>query len=64
LIEKRCGLIDCRHGEPIWFSPPQTTKEIEMFASAMTFLDRAAVTLAFLLAASPILGIAARAAFI
>ena len=35
-----------------------------MFASAMTFLDRTAVALAFMLAASPILGIAARAAFI
>ena len=35
-----------------------------MLASAMTFLDRTAVTLVFLLAASPILGIAARAAFI
>ena len=38
--------------------------EIEMLASAMTFLDRTAVTLVFLLAASPMLGIAARAAFI
>jgi hypothetical protein len=39
-------------------------EEIEMLASAMTFLDRTAVTLVFLLAASPMLGIAARAAFL
>ena len=35
-----------------------------MFASAMTFLDRTAVTVVFLLAASPILAIAAQAAFL
>ena len=35
-----------------------------MFASAMTFLDRATMTFVVVLAASPILAIAARAAFL
>ena len=35
-----------------------------MLASAMTYLDRTATVLVVLLAASPILGIAARAAFL
>jgi hypothetical protein len=35
-----------------------------MFASAMTFLDRAAMTFVVVLAATPILGIAAQAAFL
>ena len=35
-----------------------------MIASAMTFLDRAAMTFVVILAATPMLGIAARAAFL
>lgn len=35
-----------------------------MFAKTMTILDRAAMTFALILAAAPILSIAARAAFV
>ena len=35
-----------------------------MLASAMTFLDRTAMTFVVILAATPILGIAAQAAFL
>jgi hypothetical protein len=55
--------MESRSGSP---QPLHRSKheEIEMFASAMTFLDRTATVLIVALAASPILGIAARAAFL
>jgi hypothetical protein len=67
LIDKRCGLIDCRHREansqprlPQRSKPKETT----MYAKTMTALDRTAWAFAMILAAMPFLSIAVNAAIL
>ena len=45
-------------------NPDGAKGETRMFATAMTFLDRTAMVFMVVLAASPMLSIAARAAFL
>jgi hypothetical protein len=68
LIAKRCGHIDYHigTGHPTHHSlhRSKTGLETEMFAQAMTFLDRAAMAFVVVLAATPILAIAASGALV
>jgi len=68
VIEKRCGRID-NHIEAHRFDPPPRctaaqTGETLMYANAMKFLDQTAMIFVVILAAAPMLSIAARAAFL
>jgi hypothetical protein len=68
VIENRCGRID-NHIEAQRFTqtdaaPQQENRSYPMFANAMSFIDRAAMSVVLVLAAMPILSIAARATFL
>ena len=68
VIENRCGRIDSHAGtrgsgtHPLHRS--RTNRETEMSANVMNILDRTAMIFVVILAATPMLSIAARAAFL
>ena len=68
VIENRCGRIDNRIGtrgsDHHTLHRSIAGLELQMFANVMTYIDRTAMSLMVVLAATPILGIAAQAAFL